>query len=248
MAVVFDRPHALVDIPMHYCPGCTHGIAHRLVAEALDELGIEGKTVGISSVGCSYNNYFYFNCDMIQAPHGRAPAVATGVKRSLPENIVFTYQGDGDLAAIGTAEIVHAAARGENITVIFINNTIYGMTSGQMAPTTLINQVTTTTPYGRNPKDHGYPIRVCEMLATLEGPAYIERVSLHDIKHIKKAKEAVKKAFKVQMAGKGFSLVEMLSTCPTNWGMTPLEALDRIKNEMLEYYPLGVYAGKDLEV
>jgi Thiamine pyrophosphate enzyme, C-terminal TPP binding domain. len=248
MAVVFDRPHALVDIPMHYCPGCTHGITHRLVAEAIDELGIEGRTVGIASVGCSYNNYFYFNCDMIQAAHGRAPAVATGVKRSLPDSIVFTYQGDGDLAAIGTAEIVHAAARGENITVIFINNTIYGMTSGQMAPTTLINQVTTTTPYGRNPKDHGYPIRVCEMLATLQGPAYIERVSLHDIKHIKQAKEAIKKAFKVQMAGKGFSLVEVLSTCPTNWGMDPIEALERVKNEMVEYYPLGVFVGKDLEV
>lgn len=248
MAVVFDRPHALVDIPMHYCPGCTHGIAHRLVAEALDELGIEGKTVGVASVGCSYNNYFYFNCDMIQAAHGRAPAVATGVKRSLPDSIVFTYQGDGDLAAIGTAEIVHAAARGENITVIFINNTIYGMTSGQMAPTTLLNQITTTTPYGRNAKDNGYPIRVCEMLSTLTGPAYIERVSLHDIKHIRQAKEAVKKAFKVQMAGKGFSLVEMLSTCPTNWGMDPLEALERVKNEVMEYYPLGVFVGKDLEV
>ena len=248
MAVVFDRPHALVDIPMHYCPGCTHGIAHRLVAEALDELDIEGRTVGVSSVGGSYNNYFYFNCDMIQAAHGRAPAVATGVKRSLPDNIVFTYQGDGDLAAIGTAEIVHAAARGENITVIFINNTIYGMTSGQMAPTTLLNQVTTTTPYGRDAKEHGNPIRVCEMLSTLKGPAYIERASLHDIKNIKKAKEAVKKAFKVQMAGKGFSLVELLSTCPTNWGLDPLESLDRVKNEMMEYYPLGVFAGKDLEV
>lgn len=248
MAVVFDRPHALIDIPMHYCPGCTHGITHRLVAEALDELDIEGRTVGVSSVGCSYNNYLYFNCDMIQAAHGRAPAVATGVKRSLPDNIVFTYQGDGDLAAIGTAEIVHAAARGENITVIFINNTIYGMTSGQMAPTTLLNQVTTTSPYGRNAKDHGNPIRVCEMLSTLDGPAYIERVSLHDIKHIKKAKEAVRKAFKVQMAGKGFSLVEVLSTCPTNWGLDPLESLERVKNEMMEFYPLGVFAGKDLEV
>lgn len=248
MAVVFKAPHALVDTPLHYCPGCTHGIAHRLVAEALDELDIEGRTIGVSPVGCSYNNYLYFNCDMIQAAHGRAPAVATGVKRSLPDSVVFTYQGDGDLAAIGTAEIVHAAARGENITVIFINNTIYGMTSGQMAPTTLINQVTTTTPYGRNPREHGNPIRVCEMLSTLAGSAYIERVSLHDIRHIKKAKEAIKKAFKVQLAGKGFSLVEVLSTCPTNWGLDPLESMKRVENDMIPYYPLGVFAGKDLEV
>ena len=248
MTVVYKAPHALVDIPLHYCPGCTHGISHRLVAEVLDELGIEGKTIGVSSVGCSYNNYLYFNCDMIQAAHGRAPAVATGVKRSLPDNVVFTYQGDGDLAAIGTAEIVHAAARGENITVIFINNTIYGMTSGQMAPTTLINQITTTTPYGRDPKLHGNPIRVCEMLSTLTGPAYIERVSLHDVKHIKRAKEAFKKAFKAQLAGKGFSLIEVLSTCPTNWGLDPMESLKRVENELIPYYPLGVFAGKDLEV
>ncbi len=248
MAVVFKAPHALCDVPLHYCPGCTHGISHRLVAEAIDELGIEGKTIGVSPVGCSYNNYLYFNCDMIQAPHGRAPAVATGVKRSLPGHAVFTYQGDGDLAAIGTAEIVHAAARGENITVIFINNTIYGMTSGQMAPTTLLNQVTTTSPFGRNAKDHGFPIRVSEMLATLEGPAYIERASLHDIKHIKKAKEAVKKAFKVQLAGKGFSMVELLSTCPTNWGLDPIEALKRVEKELIPHYPLGVFVGADLEV
>lgn len=248
MAVVFKAPHALVDVPMHYCPGCTHGIAHRLVAEAIDELGIEGNTIGVSPVGCAYNNYLYFNCDMVQAAHGRAPAVATGIKRSLPDHAVFTYQGDGDLAAIGTAEIVHAAARGENITVIFINNTIYGMTSGQMAPTTLLGQVTTTSPFGRDPKANGFPIRVSEMLATLQGPAYIERVSMHDVKHIKKAKEAVKKAFKVQLAGKGFSLVEILSTCPTNWGLDPVEALKRIENEMIPHYPLGVFAGADLEV
>ena len=248
MAVVFKAPNALCDIPMHYCPGCTHGIAHRLVAQAIDDLGIEGKTIGVSSVGCSYNNYLYFSCDMVQAAHGRAPAVGTGIKRSLPDRVVFTYQGDGDLAAIGTAEIVHAAARGENITVIFINNTIYGMTSGQMAPTTLLGQVTTTTPYGRDPKVNGYPIRVCEMLATLEGPAYIERVSLHDVMHIRKAREAVKKAFKVQLAGKGFSLIEILSTCPTNWGMDPVEALKRVENEMIPHYPLGVFVGEDLEV
>lgn len=248
MAVVFKAPHALLDVPMHYCPGCTHGIAHRLVAEAIDELDIEGGTIGVSPVGCAYNNYLYFNCDMVQAAHGRAPAVATGIKRSLPDHVVFTYQGDGDLAAIGTAEIVHAAARGENITVIFINNTIYGMTSGQMAPTTLLGQMTTTTPFGRDPKVNGFPIRVSEMLATMEGPAYIERVSLHDVKHIRKAKEAIKKAFRVQLAGKGFSMIEVLSTCPTNWGLDPVEALNRVEKEMIPHYPLGVFVGADLEV
>lgn len=247
MAVVAQRPHALRDIPLHYCPGCTHGISHRLVAEVLDELELEGETIGISSVGCSYNNYDYFNCDMIQAAHGRAPAVATGVKRSLPDKIVFTYQGDGDLAAIGTAEIVHAAARGENITVVFINNTIYGMTSGQMAPTTLLNQVTTTSPYGRNAKDHGNPIRVCEMLATLQGPAYIERASLHDIKHIRQAKAALKKAFRLQKEKHGFTLVELLSTCPTNWGLDPMESMNRVKNELIPFYPLGVFVDCEKE-
>ena len=246
--VVFEKPAVLSEAAMHYCPGCTHGIVHRLVAEAIGELDLEGRTIGVAPVGCSVMAYNYFNCDMIQAAHGRAPAVATGVKRSLPENIVFTYQGDGDLAAIGTAEIVHAATRGENITVIFINNTIYGMTSGQMAPTTLVGQVTTTTPYGRDSKYSGFPIRVSEMLSTLEGPAYIERVSMHDIKNIKKAKAAVKKAFKVQMAGKGFSLIEILSTCPTNWGLNPVESLKRIENEMIPHYPLGVFVGADLEV
>ncbi|HEY8499447.1 MAG TPA: thiamine pyrophosphate-dependent enzyme [Clostridia bacterium] len=241
MAIIFQKPKALKDTQFHYCPGCTHGIAHRLVAEVLDELNIEGKTIGIASVGCSYNSYDYFACDMIQAPHGRAPAVATGVKRSKPDSIVFTYQGDGDLAAIGTAEIIHAAARGENITVIFINNTIYGMTSGQMAPTTLMNQYTTTTPYGRIADLHGFPINVSEVLAVLNGPAYIERASLHDVKHIKKAKEAVKKAFNMQIMKKGFSMVELLSTCPTNWGLSPVEALKRIKDEMIPQYPLGVF-------
>ena len=247
MAVAAQRPHALRDIPLHYCPGCTHGISHRLVAEVLDELGLEGETIGVSPVGCSYNNYDYFNCDMIQAAHGRAPAVATGEKRSLPDKIVFTYQGDGDLAAIGTAEIIHAAARGENITVVFINNTIYGMTSGQMAPTTLLNQVTTTSPYGRNAKDHGNPIRVCEMLATLQGPAYIERASLHDIKHIRQAKAALKKAFRLQKEKRGFTLVELLSTCPTNWGLDPMESMNRVKNELIPFYPLGVFADCEKE-
>jgi 2-oxoglutarate ferredoxin oxidoreductase subunit beta len=248
MAVVFTRPHALKDVSMHYCPGCTHGIIHRMIAEVIDELGIEGKTIGVSPVGCSYNNYDYFNCDMQQAAHGRAPAVATGIKRVNPENIVFTYQGDGDLAAIGTAEIVHAATRGEKITTIFINNAVYGMTSGQMAPTTLINQVTTTSPFGRKPELHGFPVKVCELLSTLEGAAYIERVSTHDIKNIMNAKKAIKKAFQVQLAAKGFSIVEVLSSCPTNWGLNPVEALKWIKEKMLPVYPLGNFKGKDLEV
>lgn len=248
MAIVFQRPHALKDIPLHYCPGCTHGVAHRLVAEVIDELGIEGRTIGISPVGCTYNNYEYFNCDMVQAAHGRAPAAGTGVKRVHPDKVVFTYQGDGDLAAIGTAEIVHAAARGEKITTIFVNNAIYGMTSGQMAPTTLMNQVTTTSPFGRKPDVHGYPIKVSEMLSTLEGAVYVERVSLHDIKNINNAKKAIKKAFKVQMAGLGFSLVEVLSTCPTNWGLDPVESLKWLTDNMIPHYPLGNFKGKDLEV
>ena len=222
-------------------------IAHRLIAEVIDELDIEGKTVGVSPVGCAYNNYIYFNCDMVQAAHGRAPAVATGIKRVNPDNFVFTYQGDGDLA-IGTAEIVHAATRGEKITVVFINNAIYGMTSGQMAPTTLIGQVTTTSPFGRKPELHGHPVKVCELLSTLEGAVYVERVSLHDVKNIKNAKNAIKKAFKVQAAGLGFSIVEVLSSCPTNWGINPIGALDWIKDKMIPVYPLGNFKGKDLEV
>lgn len=241
MEKVFDRPHLLIDTTLHYCPGCTHGIIHRLVAESLDELELEGKTIGVASVGCSVFAYNYFNCDMQQAAHGRAPAVATGIKRTHPDHIVFTYQGDGDLAAIGTAETVHAAARGENITVIFVNNAIYGMTGGQMAPTTLVGQVTQTSPYGRNAATQGYPIRVCEMLSTLEGPAYIERVSVDTVKNIKNAKKAIKKAFQYQMEGKGFTLVEVVSTCPTNWGMSPVDAIKWLQENMLEHYPLGVY-------
>jgi len=210
----------------------------------MDELGIEGKTVGIASVGCSVFTYNYFNCDMVQAAHGRAPAVATGVKRANPENIVFTYQGDGDLAAIGTAETVHAAARGENITVIFVNNAIYGMTGGQMAPTSLPGQVTQTSPYGRDIKTVGHPIRVSEMLSTLEGPAYIERVAVNSVKCVKDAKKAIKKAFQCQLDGKGFSLVEVLSTCPTNWGMTPDKAMNWLEENMKPYYPLGVFKDK----
>ena len=242
--VVFEKPKALTDNQLHYCPGCTHGIIHRLVAEALDELGLEGKTVGIASVGCSVFTYNYFNCDMVQAAHGRAPAVATGVKRANPNNIVFTYQGDGDLAAIGTAETVHAAARGENITVIFVNNAIYGMTGGQMAPTSLPGQVTQTSPYGRDTQSVGFPIRVAEMLSTLEAPAYIERVAVNSVKCVKDAKKAIKKAFQCQLEGKGFSLVEVLSTCPTNWGMTPDKAMNWLEENMKPYYPLGVFKDK----
>ena len=241
MAIVFDRPKSLAEVPLHYCPGCTHGIVHRLVAEVIDELGVEGKAVGVAPVGCSVMNYDYFTCDMIQAPHGRAPAVATGLKRARPDNVIFTYQGDGDLAAIGTAETVHAATRGENITVIFINNAIYGMTAGQMAPTTLPNQVTQTTPYGRDVNSAGYPIRVCEMLSTLDGVALAQRVTVDCVKNVRAAKKAIKKAFQNQIDGKGFSIVEVVSTCPTNWGMSPVEALEWMRENMLPYYPLGVY-------
>ena len=246
--IVFQKPHALTDAPMHYCPGCTHGIVHRLVAEAIDALGIEGKTVGIAPVGCSVMAYNYFACDMIEAAHGRAPAVATGVKRSNPDGlIVFTYQGDGDLASIGMAETVHAAARNENITVIFINNAIYGMTGGQMAPTSLPGQVTQTSPYGRDVKLCGYPVRVCEMLATLDGPEYLERVAVNNIKNIKAAGKAIRKAFQNQIDGKGFSLIEVISSCPTNWGMTPQKALEWIDEKMIPQYPLGVFRDKDKE-
>lgn len=244
MAKVFERPHALSDVTLHYCPGCTHGIIHRLVAEVIDELGIEGKTIGVAPVGCSVFAYNYFDCDMQQASHGRAPAVATGIKRANTDNVVFTYQGDGDLAAIGTAETVHAATRGENITVIFVNNAIYGMTGGQMAPTSLVGQVTQTTPYGRKVETQGYPIKVCEMLSTLDGTAYAERVSVDDIKNIKKAKAAIKKAFEYQIDKKGFSIVEVLSTCPTNWGLSPTEAIKWLRENMMPVYPLGVYADK----
>lgn len=245
MAKVFERPKALADVVTHYCPGCTHGIIHRLVAEAIDDLGVLDRTVGVAPVGCAVLAYNYFECDMQEAAHGRAPAVCTGIKRVRPDMIVFSYQGDGDLASIGAAEIVHAAARGENITVIFVNNGIYGMTGGQMAPTTLAGHRTTTSPYGRDVKLQGHPIRMSEMLATLEGPAYIERVAVHTPQLVNRAKQAIKRAFANQVEGKGFSMVEVLSTCPTNWGMTPVEALQRVANEMVPYYPLGVY--KDID-
>jgi len=245
--IVFEKPKALADVKLHYCPGCTHGIIHRLVAEAIDELGIEGRTIGVAPVGCSVFAYNYFNCDMVQAAHGRAPAVATGVKRADPNNIVFTYQGDGDLAAIGTAETVHSAARGENITVIFVNNAIYGMTGGQMAPTTLPGQVTQTSPYGRQVESVGYPVKVCELLSNVTGATYLERVAVNDDTNVKAAKKAIKKAFQYQMEGKGFSLIEVLSTCPTNWGLTPDKALEWLKDNMMPYYPLGVYKDKYAE-
>ena len=241
MAVVFEKPKSLTDATLSYCPGCTHGIIHRLVAEAIDTLGIEGRTIGVAPVGCAVMAYNYFTCDMVEAAHGRAPAVATGLKRSLPDNIIFTYQGDGDLASIGMAETVHSATRNENITIIFVNNAIYGMTGGQMAPTSLPGQVTQTSPYGRDVNTVGYPIRVCEMLSTLTGPEYIARVAVNNVKNVNQAKKAIQKAFENQVEGKGFSLVEVISACPTNWGMTPDQALKWVDDNMIPYYPLGVY-------
>lgn len=239
--VVFERPHALLPVVTNYCPGCTHGIVERLVAECLDELDVEGDAIGVAPVGCSVMAYDFFGCDMIEAAHGRAPAVATAVKRVHPDNVVFAYQGDGDLASIGMAETIHAATRGENITVIFINNAIYGMTGGQMAPTSLPNQVTQTSPYGRDVSSAGYPIRVAELLSSLDGVAYLERVCVDSPKNVRKAKKAIKKAFETQIAGRGYSLVEVVSTCPTNWGLTPQEAFAWMRENMLPYYPLGVY-------
>lgn len=245
--IVAKRPHVLLDVPTHYCPGCTHGIIHRLVAEAIDTLGIEGRTIGIAPVGCAVLAYNYFGCDMAEAAHGRAPAVATGLKRANPETVIFTYQGDGDLASIGMAETVHAAARNENITVIFVNNAIYGMTGGQMAPTSLPGQVTQTSPYGRDVKLCGYPVKICEMLSQLEGPEYLARVAVNSVKGVRAAGKAIEKAFRNQVEGKGFSLVEVLSACPTNWGMTPQDALKWIDERMIPYYPLGVYKDRSGE-
>ena len=242
--VVFEKPKSLTDAEFHYCPGCTHGIIHRLVAEAMDTLGIEGKAIGVAPVGCAVMAYNYFACDMVEAAHGRAPAVATGIKRSLPDNIVFTYQGDGDLASIGMAETVHAATRNENITVIFVNNAIYGMTGGQMAPTSLPGQVTQTSPYGRDVSVAGYPVKVSEMLAALDGPEFIARVAVNNVKNVRNAKKLIQKAFENQIEGKGFSLIEVVSSCPTNWGMTPDNALKWVEEKMIPYYPLGVYKDK----
>ena len=245
MAVVFEKTKMLTDTVFHYCPGCNHGIAHRLVGETIEELGLEDNVIGVAPVGCSVFAYDYFNCDMFEAAHGRAPAVATGIKRVHPNTCVFTYQGDGDLASIGTNEIIHAAHRGENITVIFINNAIYGMTGGQMAPTSLPGQVTQTTPYGRDTNTAGYPVKVCEMLSTLDGVAFAQRVTVDCVKNVNIARKAIKKAFQNQIEGKGYSIVEVLSTCPTNWGMSPVEALKWLNDNMIPYYPLGVY--KDVE-
>ena len=239
--IKYERSSGLTENRTHYCPGCTHGILHKLVAEVLDELGVLDHTVGVASVGCSVFSYEYFNCDMQQAAHGRACAVATGVKRSLPENIVFTYQGDGDLASIGIAETIHAANRGENITVIYANNTTYGMTGGQMAPTTLIGQKTTTSQDGRIQATHGSPIKMSEILGQVDGAAYVERVMLTDVPNIRKAKKAIKKAFQYQIDGKGFSMIEVLSTCPVNWKMKPFEAMERVKEEMVPIFPLGIF-------
>ena len=246
MAVLFEKTKLLTDKQFHYCPGCNHGIIHRLVAEVIDEMNLDGKVIGVAPVGCSVFAYDYFNCDMYEAAHGRAPAVATGVKRAVgPDTMVFTYQGDGDLASIGTAEIVHAAHRGEKIVTIFVNNAIYGMTGGQMAPTSLPGQVTQTTPYGRDTNTAGYPVKVCEMLSTLDGVAFAQRVTVDCVKNVNIARKAIKKAFQNQIEGKGYSIVEVLSTCPTNWGMSPVEALKWLNDNMIPYYPLGVY--KDVE-
>jgi 2-oxoglutarate ferredoxin oxidoreductase subunit beta len=237
--LMYERPSTLAEAYTHYCPGCTHGTGHRLVAEVIDELGLRERTILVASVGCSVFAYNYFEVDACEAAHGRAPAMATGVKRVHPDKIVFTYQGDGDLASIGTAEVIHAASRGENITIIFANNAIYGMTGGQMAPTSLIGQKTTSSPFGRDALLTGYPMRMAELLAQLPGTAYSVRRSLHDAKHIIKAKKAIKTAFEVQMKGLGFSIVELLSTCPTNWGMTAVRSCEWVRDEMVPYYPLG---------
>lgn len=241
MQQVFKRPESLKDVQTHFCPGCHHGTIHRLVADAMDLYGVQDKTIGVASVGCSVFLYGYFDIDVVEAPHGRAPAVATGVKRAKPDNFVFTYQGDGDLAAIGTAEIIHAANRGEDITVVFVNNTTYGMTGGQMAPTTLVGQKTSTSPYGRDKSKDGSPIKMAELMAQLGGVAYSARVAVDSPKHVLEAKKVMREAFGYQAEGKGFSFVEVLSSCPTNWGMNPLKANARVGEEMIPYFPLGIF-------
>ncbi|MBN1135093.1 MAG: 2-oxoglutarate oxidoreductase [Anaerolineae bacterium] len=243
--LVFSRPKSLADVVTTYCPGCIHGITHRLIAEVMDELEIRERTIGIAPVGCSVLAYYFFECDFAEAAHGRAPAMATGMKRTNPDKIIFTYQGDGDLASIGTNELIHAAARGENITIIFINNAVYGMTGGQMAPTTLPGMVTTSSPYGRDVKTQGYPVRVAELVSQLDGAAYIVRRTAYNPAEVRKLRRAIKTAFQVQMAGLGFSLVEVVSNCPTNWGMTPKESLKFVEERMVAYYPLGDYKVKD---
>ncbi len=238
------RPESLCDVPTHFCPGCNHGIIHRLVAEAIDHFGIRERTVGAASVGCSVFLYNYIKTDVVEAPHGRAPAVATGLRRALPDKYVFTYQGDGDLAAIGTAEIIHAANRGEKMTVVFVNNTTYGMTGGQMAPTTLLGQVTTTSPYGRDWHGAGYPMRMCEILAVMEGPSFVARAAVNKPANLKRARKLIFQAFEAQVERDGFGFVEVLSACPTDWGMTPARAMERVAEEMIPYFPLGVFKDK----
>lgn len=245
MQQVFSRPESLKDVVTHFCPGCHHGTIHRLVAEAMDEFGVQGRTIGCASVGCSVFLYGYFNIDVVESPHGRAPAVATGVKRAKPDSFVFTYQGDGDLAAIGTAEIIHAANRGEQITVIFVNNTTYGMTGGQMAPTTLPGQRTSTSPYGRDIANDGAPLKMAELLANLDGVAYSARIAVNDPRNLAQAKKQMSTAFRYQVEGKGFSFIEALSSCPTNWGMNPLQANERVGTELCTYFPLGVYKNRE---
>jgi 2-oxoglutarate ferredoxin oxidoreductase subunit beta len=243
--VVYKRPDALSDTWTHYCPGCTHGVIHRLIAEAIDELGIREKTILVAPVGCSVLMYYYFAVDAVEAAHGRAPAMATGLKRTQPDKIVFTYQGDGDLASIGAAEILHAANRGENITVFFVNNAVYGMTSGQMAPTTLLGQITTSSPTGRDVKQHGYPMRMAEIIAGLPGACYVVRRTVYDARTIRQAKKAIITALKAQLAGLGLSMVEFLSNCPTNWHMSPPDSLAWIRDSMVPYYPLGDFKVAD---
>jgi len=243
--LVFSRPKSLADVVTSYCPGCIHGITHRLIADVMDEMGIRERTIGIAPVGCSVLAYYFFECDFAEAPHGRAPAMATGMKRTNPDKVIFTYQGDGDLASIGTNELIHAAARGENITIFFINNAVYGMTGGQMAPTTLPGMVTTSSPYGRDVKTQGYPVRVAELVSQLDGAAYIVRRTAYNPAEVRKLRKAIKTALQVQMAGLGFSLVEVVSNCPTNWGMAPKESLKFVEERMIPYYPLGDYKVKD---
>ena len=247
MKTVFDRPAALTDVPLHYCPGCTHGIAHRIIMEVLDEMDLLGKTIGVAPIGCAINAHHFMNIDMCESMHGRAPAVATGIKRAKPDTLVFTYQGDGDLASIGTAEVVHAAHRGEKIVTIFVNNAIYGMTGGQMAPTTLVGQKTTTSPYGRDEAWCGAPIKMSEMLSEVPGAYFIQRCAVNNNGNIIKTKNAIKKAMQYQLEGKGFCMIEVLSTCPTNWGLSPVEALKWLEENMIPYYPLGVYKDKEAE-
>lgn len=245
MQQVFKKPDSLKDVVTHFCPGCQHGTVHRLVAEAMDEFGVQDRTIGVASVGCSVFLYGYFDVDVVEAPHGRAPAVATGVKRAKPDSFVFTYQGDGDLAAIGTSEIIHAANRGENITVIFVNNTTYGMTGGQMAPTTLPGQKTSTSPYGRDIANDGAPLKMAELLANLDGVAFSARIAVNDPRNLAQAKKLMHTAFRYQVEGKGFSFIEALSACPTNWGMNPLQANERVGTELCAYFPLGLFKNRE---